>query len=278
MKIIKPVMAMNSPTRKWHDKYTIPRRFHPESTLLLYLKNYSSRSFFENDPVCSMDLIFNQLRKIISTKQLFDDRNQSIILCDKELEVALKTKYLSFYQLPYYAGAQMCPKMETNVTDITTYLNLIAFGRTPNPPKKISTPNPPKKITPRPAAKEPEDPNSTSYCLKPSFLETLRLAPENSQTQILYTYPDITHALTNYFALNPEKYFDPRNTRIIYIKDDPLEEDFNVAAFHDTQLRELVSKVTHRIDLNSFLSMKLKYPTLRKLSCRKVSEKTIKKD
>ena len=209
---MKPVMMMNSPTRYSHDKYTIPRRFCPNSPLLLYLKHHCPRMFFDQSSVCTMEVIFNQLREIIFRKQLFDRNNQLMILCDKELEVALQTKCLSFYQLASYAGAQMCPKMETNVSDIVTYLNFLSFGRLP-----------PQKISPRPAAKEPENPNSTSYCLNPDFLEILRSTPETSQTQILYTYPEIVHALSNYFALNPNKYFDERNKRIVYVKGDPLE-------------------------------------------------------
>lgn len=256
------MLNINGKRKTWHTETSILRRFHPYSPLHLYLTMNYPNEFWASKTAYSMDLICYKLQVTIRKKGLCDSKNPSIILCDKGLEMALGTPYLDQSQLNEYVNKQMCPSSQIDVKFLVDYLNLVSFGRLP-----------PKKIIPVPAAKEQKDLDSITYCLNPDFLQLIRQVPDVPKTKHIFTLGEIASAVIKYLAMNHLRLdIDPRNYAIAFIKDDPLGKIFNVSAFHKNQLRYFISKVTRQISLNSFISIKKKYPTL-----RKVSQKTIKK-
>ena len=246
------LVLVNEKKNKWHTVNSIPRRFHPNSPLHLYLRMKFPKTFPDDIPVYSLDTICTKLVQIIMAKQLLDTQNDSIILCDKELEMALRTKYLDASQLKEYICKQMCPGLHIDVKLIIDYFNLLTFGTLPPP-----------KINPIPAAKEEIDEDSITYCLNPDFLRLLRQSPDVPKFKMIFTYKEIANAIYSYLRMDLSTWeIDPRNKEIAYIKNNPLGKIFQVDAFYKKQLRYLISRVARQVNLNSYITIKKKYATL----------------
>jgi hypothetical protein len=79
--------------------YSSPRRFVRDSRLRTYLAFMKPASQFIYRDVTSLDEVLQYLKEIISADKLYDPRNASIVLCDRDLELALDVKALHLTEL-----------------------------------------------------------------------------------------------------------------------------------------------------------------------------------
>ena len=173
------------------------RSFKDGSNLHIYLTLHLPQTFTMDWNQYSLLDILGGLRCVISTLELFDPRNKTIIICDRDLESILGMKALHVSELK----EAVVPHLEN-----------------------ISTKSPPilKETTPD------FDPNAL-YRVTKEFLEVLHTLPGIDVEKKVYTYHQLTKLLGSYILENKDQYFDSRNIRICFIKGTPLEKAFNSA-------------------------------------------------
>ena len=100
---------------------------------------------------------------------------------------------------------------------------------------QLPAPNPTPRVTNR----------DIKFTLKPDFLHVLRLVPGANQRQCIFTLPEITFLFSRYIPSRKNFIFDPRNTLVALVENDPLGKAFGVRAFHrDQALRLIHSQIT----------------------------------
>jgi hypothetical protein len=78
------------------------------------------------------------------------------------------------------------------------------------------------------------------YWVKPLFLKVLRKVNGVDQTQVVFSYRDVTLYLSKYILDNKDRFFDNRNIKIAHVETDPLGIAFNVKVFHRNQVTKLL--------------------------------------
>ncbi len=109
------------------------------------------------------------------------------------------------------------------------------------------------------------------YWVKPLFLKVLRKVTGVDQTQIAFSYRDVTLYLSKYILDNKDKFFDTCNIKIAHVENDPLGIAFNVKVFHRNQVTKLLqdqlipfiddtttqNTVKNPLDLSSMLEVQI---------------------
>ena len=85
------------------------RTFLPNSSLLPYLEDKALYDVAPESHEHTTYEVMIALRRIISTESLFDPGNNSIIICNPELEKALDTKFLHVSQIERYINRHFVP-------------------------------------------------------------------------------------------------------------------------------------------------------------------------
>ena len=82
------------------------------------------------------------------------------------------------------------------------------------------------------------------YTLKPKFLKIIQSLNEY-KCQTVYSYEEVTNAFFKYILSKRNQLFDPRNTEVVIIDNDPLVKCFKVNTFHNCQSMNLLRNQLH---------------------------------
>ena len=78
------------------------------------------------------------------------------------------------------------------------------------------------------------------FTLKPDFLSVIQTVPGVDAQKTIFTYREITDAISSYILARADELFDPRNIKLALVKDDPLGRAFRVSSFHRCQINNLI--------------------------------------
>ena len=78
------------------------------------------------------------------------------------------------------------------------------------------------------------------FTLKPDFLSVIQTVPGVDAQKTIFTYREITDAISSYILTRADELFDPRNIKLALVKDDPLGRAFKVSSFHRCQINNLI--------------------------------------
>ena len=176
--------------------------------------------------------ILSGLRSIISSLELFDPRNKTMIVCNSDLEFVLKMKSLHGAEL----RSAILHHFEPNSTKITS--------------------------TPKPAAFDPDG----HYRVNQALLDVLKNMEEIDVDRKVYTYRELTQLLSSYILKHKEVLFDNRNLRVLFITNTPLERPFNCSVLHLSQIKRfLKNQLLEKVEFGMLLRNKTQiFTTLEK--------------
>ncbi len=80
----------------------------------------------------------------------------------------------------------------------------------------------------------------TRFRVLPAFRVVLGLVPGVPADKEIFTFDELTKALSHYILDNKMRFFDDRNIKVALVDGDPLGVAFNVRAFHRTQVTSLL--------------------------------------
>ena len=198
-------------------------RFKPDSRLREYLFNKTNikRSYY------MLIEIMENIKVIVRSEKLFDLKNPSIIMCDRDLEIALDMKDLHVTEIRNQILKQLTLVKQQNWHDsFNTY-------RKEDPSfssrSLIKTSN--ATLAPVKEAK---------YTVKPSLMVLLRTECEEKD-KAAFTYEEVFHLLSKYLLKRRETLFDPRNIKVARVHQDPLGRALGgIARFHSCQVQNLL--------------------------------------
>lgn len=230
---------MDIPTQSWSVGHGL-RKFKQGSTLHEYLASKKSHLINKTNSRYRLSTVLLAIKQIIEEEELYDKRNTAIIVCDKELEIALDVSSLHVSQLRQIVEEQMT--MIHGYEEISDFelskqeLKAMAFWFEANNPLEI--------ILHRAGATFQEDFNSNdkSYVVKPDFLKVIRTLPGVDKKTSMLSYRKAKQYTSNYIMANKEKFFDLRNIRICQAKGDLLSRAFKVDYFFRTQVDHLIQQ------------------------------------
>ena len=174
--------------------------------------------------------ILNTLRDIIWKEGLYDPGNPGMVLCSEELEEALNQKALHASEM------------------IGTVIKQIAWVRDPKPKKPTGkSPIPGGLGTVQSLPSNPRDsriliPAHQIVKVKPDLLGVIRSLEGVSQHKTIYTFPQVVSLVHKYIKSKRDELIDPRNLKVVLVRNDPLGDAFHVQAFHLMQLNTFTVK------------------------------------
>ena len=193
--------------------------------------NCKLKAIIENDlerEVESFTLseILHKINDFIKRHELLDKNNQSIILCDTELEEALNMKALHSLELlsAVIEHVSQDDNLDSNVTNVFNSSYRISTSM-----QDIRGQN----ITQAQTIITPQD--EQQYVIQDKLKNLMGL------NQHTYSMTDLIQALAYHIQNSPTVYVDARNPKIAFIEDDPLGEIFNMKAFHTSQIHYILS-------------------------------------
>ena len=224
------------------------------------LKGYIKKKLGSVKPRYTLAELLTILKNIIRYEEMFDIRNQAMIICDQELEKALKVKalhvteirelvYLQLVRLPDVLQrvlqrrktllSQRTPIASTPVIKKLHSMTL----RSHKPMEDQTADKSSKNISISPTLDPTIYKDETAiFELKPEFRTALSSLPSFPQTKTLFTYSQICSLMSKYILANAPKLIDPRNVKVLLIKGDPLSLAFKCDSFHRCQVTSFLRK------------------------------------
>lgn len=211
------------------SKSMVRGSFLPHSKLHAYLAIKTPTRVTLTNAMYTLYQIFEAVLVIINRDGLFDASNPSIIVCDRDMEVAFDAHAMHVNQVKTFISKQMnffgllpilLPSSEIEDTILYSYLPWTkrffskkgAFGNITIPRK--------------------------SFCaVRPAFLDVLQSVEGDKK---VFRYCDILVAMIKYLRQNRSHFFDSRNMDICSIEGSLLERAFNVSRFSKYQFEKLV--------------------------------------
>eukprot|EP00096_Caligus_rogercresseyi_P009749 TRINITY_DN3361_c0_g1_i3.p1 TRINITY_DN3361_c0_g1~~TRINITY_DN3361_c0_g1_i3.p1 ORF type:complete len:590 (-),score=136.55 TRINITY_DN3361_c0_g1_i3:440-2209(-) len=186
--------------------------------------------------------IQSALSQIIEREKLYDVTNPAIIICSKDLEKAFNVKAfhvsefrdILFKQFQYIKQEPLEQEEECIVQPQDSAA--VPLGG----PTSSQSESPSKSIS---------NVVEGSFNISLELREALCALPGFKKDQTLFQYNEILVLLSKYIILNKEKFFDPRNVKVAFIADDPLERAFKVKTFHRSQVTALLDREINRVSL-----------------------------
>jgi hypothetical protein len=244
-----------------HSYYT----FKPRSPLGCYLKKKCGESL---KPRYTLTEILTMIKLILRDGGMFDFRNPAIILCDKEMEIALNMKAMHVTEIRELVNSQLIrlPDIVQTVMKRKAALNKKSTPDHPIPPTRKRKYETIIEQADFPVAMQLVTHNEADHSsgklrkmslsldqaiyadknalfkLKPELRATLSSLPSFPHAEMLLNYDTIVKHLTTYILSKKLQFFDPRNFKLAFIKGDPLSYAFNCDAFHRCQVTSLLRK------------------------------------
>lgn len=170
--------------------------------------------------------ILHKINDLIKRHGMLDRNNQSIILCDAELEEALNMKALHSLELlsAVIEHVSQDDSFDSNVTNIFNSSYRISTSM-----QDIRGQN----ITQAQTITTPQD--EQQYIIQDQLKNLIGLH------QHTYSMSDLIQALASHVQNSPTIFVDARNPKIAFIEEDPLGKIFNMKAFHTSQIHYILS-------------------------------------
>ena len=212
--------------------------FNHQSKLKEYLtaKTKVDKTFYKLGEVLTF------LKNIIREEKQFDTSNPSIIVCDRELEMALDVKALHVTEVRDRVLSQMTKVPEPDIAKIP-HTELCADSRirwSAQTPKTINSVSISVNI--------PTDENAR-FTLKPDFMKVLHSVPGADTEQTIFSFGEVAALLSKYILSRKNDIFDPRNIKVALVEGDILGTCFQVRAFHRCQINNLIKKQLIPVDV-----------------------------
>ena len=193
--------------------------------------------------------LLNILKRIIKNETMYDIRNTTIALFDKDLEKALNVRALHVSELREVVISQIVrlPWADQfrliNEALISCRLRLRSSNIASDLTSDFSTPSAVPAGSPTTSGRvEPSVYRSptSQFLLKPDFRRVVSHLSTFKADQTLFTYSEATTLLSQYILSKKATFFDSRNITVAMIKGDPLSNALNVDAFHRSQVHTLL--------------------------------------
>ncbi len=198
--------------------------------------------------VNTLKTILGILKNIIKDEQLFDPQNQSVIICNTDLEVALNMKALHCCQVRDAVTSQLLRLSGPTQANIC-----MDRGLCPPPPATVSEPTTSSVqsgVQERQTVSQVESDiysdSTARFLLKPDFQAVFSTLPDVGPGKMLYAYKEVFELLSRYMLSKRDSMFDHRNIELALVSSDQLGVAFNLTAFHRSQITSLVrSQLIH---------------------------------
>jgi len=214
-------MCGASPAESWtvlHSEY----RFTEKGASL---QQFLQRKFNKSKELYTLAEILLDLTELIKSERLYDPKNNPIIICSEELEMALNMKALHVNEMRPLVLSLLVLVNSKSQPDTTQP----ALQRRVNP--RLPVPSPPA----------PPD-KSARFKLKEKFREVLLSTKNDGKDQTIFRYDEVTALFARYILSRRMDLFDPRNIKLAFVKNDPLGEAFGVNSFHRLQVTNLINQ------------------------------------
>ena len=209
------------------------RVFRPGSLLHHYLAKRKKDLITLSTATYRISTILLALREIIEEDQLYDPRNLSIIVLNKELEQALEVSVLS--------TSQMRARLEMQL--------LLRFGNEPvqsmeQAQKELDAMNfwfSACTDDGEPVRVPKSEFRAGVLCkMTPQMKDILQTVSSEQIKNRTLPYDKICCLMSKYILSNQHQFFDLRNTKIAKVKGSPLEKLFGVSYFARSQIVFLI--------------------------------------
>lgn len=254
--------AAPAPSDVTATRFNVLARFGPKSHLRRYLAKRFPSSGYRWRRTTSVGEVLAYLRQVIITDSLFDENNPSVVLADRALTQALKTKAVHVIDLPALVSSDLqavspqiqleprpawCPRI-TSLGALTNRLHhepplphadlerLLQYKRDTVAIRSCADAARPTADTSKPPPKDSFSIAPYSlFTVSPSFRQILATVPWVAKSSKVFTYYEIVKAFQDHLCRNSETYFDSRSPRICLTADTALGRVFGVRAFHRSQ-------------------------------------------
>jgi len=192
--------------------------------------------------------ILTILKEVIRGEEMFDPKNPSIIICSRDLEAALNMKALHVTEIRDLVLNHIVKVPEQSLRSPTNGTpnninNQVAREQQATQPRVVRAASISSTIY--------TDKNARFY-LKEKFLNVVRSVEGTPQDQIIFTYEQVTLALSKYILSRKDHIFDPRNIKLALVENDPIGDAFGVKAFHRCQVNSLLRNQLIPVQNDSF--------------------------
>ena len=201
------------------EKYILQDKFNfkPNCLLKSFLEKYTG---IGNQSFKLMD-VHRMLHVTLRAQNMFDDNNQSIIICTPELEHVLNIKAVHTLDLLSKILDHTTRESPNNMPPIYERMT----------PAEIDQHDFWNHHTPMHRSRD----ESTQYFVQESLRKTLGLA------QRKYSEQEIYKELCSYIISSPSIIIDNRNATIAQISNDPIGKIFKMQAIHSSQIEYIIS-------------------------------------
>lgn len=219
-------------------------KFRDEAPLRKYLLAKTNKEVFH------LKEIFTILRAIIVQEELYDESNPVIIICNKQLEIAIGMRALHTTEVraavirqidtasnPSQFIQQVPTPGETSVSKTPCNLyHLHSAIYTGSPCGHV----PPFTYIPNITDSRKFNNPNNKFSLKEKFKDVIDSVLKKGITQTTFKYEEITTLLSKYILENKATILDERNIKVALVDRDLLGIAFKIKAFHRTQVTTLI--------------------------------------
>ena len=218
--------------------YHSPRNFQEDSTLLAYLLLRCPSLIKITDRNLVLFDIMTAVKKVIAEFKLFDPQNPEIIFCDPFMDEVFGCEAFHIDDLRVH---------------VLRHLEPIPVPRSPRRDQAVrhtyeySKPTFPSWGSPKATAVQAKVLSDNTYFHKQGYYKPspqLRVVLQTVDTVAhrgeLFTYQETLNLVTKYISRKKDLFVDTRNSKIIIVEGDILEDALCVKAFTKTQQISLV--------------------------------------
>ena len=231
----------------YHQK----RYFKPNSTLYTYLKKKYPACMHKD--TYSLFEILIILERIIRTEKQFDENNPCMILCNQQLQEALKVRAVLCSSVQYYVLRQMSNE-PNNTTDLTKYL-APRQNKEDNGYWVIHAPvwaNKHALAIQIELRQRKSIQTGTVWRINEDLRQLLIKEKYISEYQHLFDYQDLVKTVSTIMTEHSMNTNDENNKSAIIIQNTPLEAIFGVKALDSTQYLSFIQyQLIEQIEDNS---------------------------
>jgi hypothetical protein len=203
-------------------------------TQRLHYPGLDERSF------CSLAWVSQQIIHIIWNKNMVDDTNSGMIVCDKDLEIALGCRALHFAELDDWICKQLVLTTDPDVN--TSYPSPAPAGRLPRILPRAGSVHRAVSIMEREHLVdtsrhiEPEE----RFRVRQLFMAVLRTLDTVPAGKEIFTYKELSNHISQYVLKNKARFLDDRHIKVVFCDGDQLGMAFRVRTFHRKQVMSLL--------------------------------------
>jgi hypothetical protein len=223
-------------------------KFSPGSRLDEYLRTTKPGIL---PKVFKLVALLNMLKNIINNTGQFDQGNPVIIICNDEMKFALNVTALHVTQVKYYVFKQLelvSGYVQNILLGISSRPFIVRYSAVQNSDSSFNhEPNPPgicgKFLENRKMPSVADVILSTEPDLYYMFFQLrviLSTIPSFPINKSIFTFQEITKLTADYIYAKRYLLIDYRNPFVCIVNKDPLGAVFQVKAFHNTQLSDML--------------------------------------